>query len=147
MTGHVVTSYITHRLGVPPLVAQAAYDACLPHLRPTVSPAAQRRVRLEVRGAGAATDGTGYAPYRTRVALLMSGIQVWPVRIELMPWSADEAELGLRLGRGSRSAAPSGSYFAAGLAVLAEVASQIRQWTDEALRQALANPECRSCRD
>ena len=134
MTPQVLSTYLTRRLGVPPRVAQAGFDVCLPLGRRTVVPTSGPRVHLELRSYCAVTDGTGYAPFRSCVGVLRSGFRSWTVRLELMPWSADDTELGLRRVGGRGTASP--GYFAAGSAVLADVAAQVRRWTDEPLQDA-----------
>ena len=69
----VLTTYLSRRLAVPPLVAQAAYDVEVPHGPHTVRVSAKPRVRLEVRGLVSVTDGSRYEPYRAHDALLLYG--------------------------------------------------------------------------
>ena len=134
----VVTTYLSRRLAVPPLVAQAAYDVEVPHGPHTVCVSTHPRVRLEVRRLASASDGSRYEPYRAHDALLMYGARASRVQLELMPWSTSDTEIGLRLLRGSRATTPSNAYFAAGSALLEDLAAHIRRWADEPLRQAVA---------
>ena len=133
------TTYLSRRLGVPPLVAQAAYDAEVPQGAHTVRASASPRARLEVRGRAAVTDGSRYEPYRAHDALLVYGARASRVRLELMPWSTSDTELGLRLLRSARAGTPpSKAYIAAGSALLEDLAALLRQWADEPLRQAVS---------
>jgi hypothetical protein len=132
-----VSYYHTTALPVPPLVAQAAYDAqqLRQHTRiRTVGP----RGWMRIRGEAVVSSGTDYAPFRSQPAVVVAGARMWPVRLELLPWSDAQTELGLRpLGR-SWSGFPPDSILAVGDAALGIVADALTCWAEAPLREALS---------
>lgn len=125
--------YMSRPLDLPPLVAQAAYDAQRFDAGVRVRSRAPRGW-LAVRGWARTSNGRGYRPYRAQPALIVASLWVWPVQLELLPWSSERTELGLRPMRGGVRGAPPQPVTAVGCEVLTRLAAHLREWADAPLR-------------
>src|SRR4051812_33151671 len=101
-------TYVSRVLELPPLVAQAAFDA--------VRPSDPHGGGLLLRGAWRVTAREGYRrtsgargmPYRSQPALIvLARGRRWAVELELVPWSPQRTELGLCFMRNRSAASPS----------------------------------------
>ena len=130
---YYVRTYDMNRvLDVPPLVAQAAYDAHTeqPGDEWVLSTA---NARLLLRGPVRTPAGAGYQPYRSQPGTLMTDWMRWPVQLELLPWSDLRTELGLRPMSRRFSPFPPDAVVRAGHRLLAALGENLLSWAEQPL--------------
>jgi hypothetical protein len=131
---YIRTHYMSCRLDVPPQVASAAYDERAGSLTDQRWEVEANAARLDLRGPVCRYSGSGWRPLRSQLGTLTVGRHRWPVELELLPWSRDRTELGLRpYGRRLRVSPPENGTLA-GLTVLDRLAETIQVWADQPLR-------------
>jgi hypothetical protein len=131
---HVGTNYMSRQLGLPPLVAQAAYDAVTsgsPEGRWLLRTAS---ARLGLRGPVRHYAGSGWWPLRSQLGRLAVGRYRWPVELELLPWSSRRIELGLRPCSHLVRSSPPASVTQAGHDLLDQLAANMMLWAERPLR-------------
>ena len=129
---YVRTFYMNRVVDLPPLVAQAAYDA---HAH---APGGEwlleaSDARLLLRGPVRMSIGAGYQPYRSQPGTLITGWVRWPVELELLPWSDDCTEVGLRPMSRTFSRFPPDAVVRAGRRLLAGLEESMRGWAEQPL--------------
>ena len=124
----VRTCYMSRRVELPPLVAGAAYDALACESYEGGSG------RLHLRGPVRRFSGTGWWPLLSQPGTLSVGRLRWPVELELLPWSRDCTELGLRPQSHLLRTFPPESVTLVGLALLEHLAERMHGWADAPLR-------------
>ena len=128
LDGRVRTCYMSRRVDLPPLVAQAAYDAV------ACESCERGSSRLILSGPVRHSSGTGWWPLLTQTGTLSVGRLRWPVELELLPWSGECTELGLRPLSQLLRAFPPESVTVAGLELLECLAERMNGWADAPLR-------------
>jgi len=129
------TTYVSRVLDLPPLVAQAAFDAVRPsdpHARGTLVRGA---IRVTAREGYRRTSGASGMPYRSQPAVIVvARLRRWAVELELVPWSSRRTELGLCFVKNRLAAPPSPSAVAAGIEVVELLGTKLEVWASEPLR-------------
>ena len=128
--------YLTHVLDLPPLVAQAAFDAArlarASETRPAVWDIATATGRLELNGDGRIPPPPRpcYWSYRDVPGRIRSlGWQpAIPVGLELVPWSATRTALGLHVDGVPLLYADDRLYLEVGHAALKTLAGSLERW-------------------
>lgn len=134
MSQHFATSYISRLVGLPPLVAQAAFDELVgDHATTCVTVAGRCRLKLSARGSASKAGVPGAQPctrpYRVVPSTLYAGPRRTRVALELWPWSSGTVQLGLQPRvRGARQ--PPERILAAGHMVLAHMDTMLHAWAD-----------------
>ena len=131
---YVRTYYVSHRIDVPRLVAQAAYDELIQDTTSECWVLADSPVRLELHGPVRRFPGSGWWPLRSRAGTLTVRRLRWPVELELLPWSRERTELGLQPGSRALRALPPYDVTLAGHELLQQLAARMHAWADRPLR-------------
>jgi hypothetical protein len=129
------TTYVSRVLDLPPLVAQAAFDAVRPsdpHGRGILVGGA---LRVAAREGYRRTSGARGMPYRSQPAVIVvARVRRWAVELELVPWSPRRTELGLFFMGNRLAALPSPSAVAAGVQIVELLRTKLEVWASEPLR-------------
>jgi hypothetical protein len=112
---NIRTYYMSRRLDLPPLVAQAAYDA---HF-----------------GSAERPGGAGWRPLRRLPGVLVAARRRWPMELELLPWSEERTELGLRPRSRFPRVFPPEQVTLAGHELLDELAASMVEWAERPLSE------------
>ena len=137
--GQVRTYYVSRVIDLPPLVAQAAYDAEASCAADGTWELAVGRARLTVGPPVRTQHGTGYQPYRSQRATVTTGLTGWPVEIELLPWSDVRVELGLGPMDSLLRRFPPDRVVNAEHALVDVLAARMRQWAEQLLAEWAAD--------
>ena len=125
------TYYMSCMVDLPPLVARAAVQECLPDR----IAARNGSVRLKRCAPVRLRDDWLLA---TAPAALARGVHRLRVEVELTRWSSERSELGLRPVRWYWTTWPTDGGLAAGHAILAELGRRMQAWADAPLRDEFA---------
>ena len=139
--------YMSWLVPLPPLVAQADYDAQTVQMGPGRRRIvlASRRTSLLIRP-GEVHDGGPGQPLRAHRALIHAGARWWPVDLELWLWSVGSCELGLRPSTIPMRRMPSEAVIEAGHDLLARLGQLMQSWAEQPLAE-LYGPESASSGD
>ena len=145
---HSVSYYMARVVDLPPLVAQAAFDARLQRSR-TLRHQAESWIggRLELNGRPRSSSGAGSMPYRVMPGILYSGLRWHRVELELAPWSSRLVQLGLRPCGGRMRRLPPDSILSAGHDVLAHLDAEMADWAVAPLADSYTRSPVPSGRD
>lgn len=137
---YVRTCYVSRVVDLPPLVAQAAYDAQFRDRdggdRPVVlSVAAGRMLAAQVPQV---PSPPGYHPLRVHPATVRAGLRRRAVELELWPWSGERSELGLRPVDRVFGRVPADQLLRTCHDLLDQFAASLRRWADQPLRELTA---------
>ena len=139
LEGQVRTYYVSRVVDLPPLVAQAAYDAETSCATDGTWELAVGRAHLAFARPARRQHGTGYQPYRSQRATITTGLTRWPVQIELLPWSDVRVELGLGPMNSFLRRFPPDRVVDAEHALVDVLAARMRQWANQPLADWAAN--------
>jgi hypothetical protein len=130
----IASSYLSLVIDLPPLVAQAAYDAqwctcgsCGSWCLTVASGRLLARVPRPV--------SRGDAPLRADKSIIVAGIWRWPAELELTPWSTERTQLGLRLIDLALLRRPPEHVLTAGYQALIGVSARLHGWSEQPLRE------------
>lgn len=136
---YVRTSYMSRRIDVPPLVSQAAYDVHAGRSAGDGWAISVSAARLVLRGPVLRPSGAGWRALRSQGGTLNVGRYRWPVELEVLPWSSERTELGLRPCSRTLRAIPPDLVMRAGHELLDGLAASMRAWADQPLRDWAAS--------
>ena len=141
---HVLTYYMSRRLDLPPLLAQAAYDAYVDDGDQGRWLVTTDTARLELSGPVRQPPAApGWQPLRRQSGVLVAGRLRWPVELELLPWSRDRTELGLFPQSRLLRTFPPATVTLAGHELLRGLAASMHAWADQPLREWASDPRTR----
>lgn len=129
---YVRTFYVNRVLDLPPLVAQASYDA-LAQQSGGEGVLTATNARLQLHAPVRMPVGAGYQPYRSQPGTLMTDWLRWPFELELLPWSDDRTELGLRPISRRFSPFPPEPIVRAGQRLLSALTENLLNWAEQPL--------------
>lgn len=132
---YIRTYYVSHFVDLPPLVAQAAYDDISQATTDSPWILHSATGRIVTRAPIKRWSGPGYRPHRSQRAMVLTRWHRWPVELELMPWSGQRVEVGLRSASEMFKRRPPDSVLRAEHELLATLAYELQAWADQPLAE------------